>query len=175
MFGKSIELGPSYPAYTNLGNLFYGQRRYREAAQAYNQALQLNSKDFRMWGSRAQALRHSGVSKSESDAAFRRAAALGEESLRVEPDDALTLSLLGVYRAALGERAAALSRLDQALTNSHAGRDVFENAAIAFSLLGDPEKALQWTQRALDAGYAWKQLEQDPELDAVLKNPGLRQ
>src|ERR1019366_5392511 len=50
---KSIALGPSYQAFTNLGYLYIQQQKYAEAADAEEKALQLNDKDYPVWGNLA--------------------------------------------------------------------------------------------------------------------------
>ena len=46
---QSLQITPTYDAYSNLGYLYYVQKRYGEAVQAYNDALALNDKDWRVW------------------------------------------------------------------------------------------------------------------------------
>src|SRR5262249_5125987 len=46
---KSIQLSPSYAAYSNLGNIYYRQLKPAQAAPIFEKALALNDKDFRTW------------------------------------------------------------------------------------------------------------------------------
>ena len=46
---KSIELAPSYPAYANLGQLYYTEKRYSESAAMTEKALQLNDQNYLVW------------------------------------------------------------------------------------------------------------------------------
>ena len=43
---KSIELGPSYPAYTNLAYLYMSEKRYAESVVMSQKALQMNDQNY---------------------------------------------------------------------------------------------------------------------------------
>ena len=82
----------------NLGNIYYGEGEFSRAAAAYDKALQMNSRDFRIWGTRAHALRLASAPSTQVKEAYSRAIALGEEALRVNARDAKTLSLIGTVQ-----------------------------------------------------------------------------
>ena len=46
---QSINLHPSYPAYSNLGSVYLAQQRYADAAAATEKALALNDRDYQVW------------------------------------------------------------------------------------------------------------------------------
>ena len=53
MLRKSIELEPSYGAHANLGYLYTQEQKFAEAAAATEKALQMNDKDYVVWGNLA--------------------------------------------------------------------------------------------------------------------------
>ena len=55
MFERSIEIKPNYGAYSNLGILYYQERRYADAARMYEKALDLGDYDYLVWGNLALA------------------------------------------------------------------------------------------------------------------------
>ena len=173
-FRRSIEVSPSYAAWLNLGNLLYSRRDFKGAADSYGRALQLNGRDFRTWGSLAQALRLSGGSSADVSAAYRRAIALAEEMQRVSPGQPRTTSLLAIYCAALGHSAAALHHLAGALAAGGSDRDVLIDAAIAYGLLGRRQDAVMWAERALAAGEPWTDLREDPDLESLIRSGALK-
>jgi serine/threonine-protein kinase len=174
MYRRSIALDPVYPAFNNLAALDYAQRNFRESAEMYRKALDLSGKDFIIWGSLGQALLHSGAARAEVENSLRRAMALGEQQLQVHPDDVETLGLLALYHGLLGEKEAALARVNQAMTKRSVTGAAAEYCAMAYELTGDRANAVRWAQKALDTGYAWKDLETDVEMDQLVRNSALR-
>ncbi len=68
---KSIELSPSYPAYTNLGNLYMIEQRYAESAALMENALKLNDHDYVVWSNLVLAYEWLN-NKDKAEAARRR-------------------------------------------------------------------------------------------------------
>src|SRR4029077_11913950 len=54
-FQKSLQLSPTYAAYSNLGFLYLNQGRYVESAEALRKALELNDQDWRVWANLLEA------------------------------------------------------------------------------------------------------------------------
>ena len=158
----------------NLAGLYYQQRDFRGAAATYGKSLELNGNDYKVFGSRGQSLLYSGAPRAEAENSLRRAITLGEAQLQMHPDDAETVGLLAVYRALLGDKAAAQVRVNQAINQSGVTGRVAEYCAIAYELGGDRANALRWAQKALDTGYAWKELEGDVEMDQLSRSSNLR-
>src|SRR5262249_33509763 len=81
---KSIELSPSYPAYANLGILYAQEKRYSLAAEATEKALQLNNKNYLVWGNLVIA--YEWLNQTDKAAAAReRQFTLIEANLKVKP------------------------------------------------------------------------------------------
>jgi serine/threonine-protein kinase len=173
MLERSLTLDPTYQAHVNLGNLYYGEGQFGLAAKAYDKALQMNSRDFRVWGMKAHALRL-GASKSEAKEAYRRAIDLGEEALRVNSAQPRAASLVAVYYACSGDRVRALAGLQTALAAGASDPEVLQDAATAYELLGDRQAAVRWAQRALDAGQPWNNLQNDRDLRNLMRSGELR-
>jgi serine/threonine-protein kinase len=166
---KSLELNPSYAAFSNLGNIYYLQSQFRDAAAAYDSALKLNDKDFRLWGARGQALEKSGADTAEVQAAFRRALEGAEQALRVKSDAARTLSLMALYQARLGEKENAKKQITQALVNPGGDYNVLTDAALVYEALGLRNEAMRWIRKALDQGYSWEEFRTDPDFAGLAK------
>jgi tetratricopeptide (TPR) repeat protein len=71
---------------------------------------------------------------------------------------------LAGYYVILGEKERALSILEQALTIAPNDWWVLYNHGHAYEQLGEREKALDWIDKALKAGYPRKEIERDPWL-----------
>jgi tetratricopeptide (TPR) repeat protein len=174
MYRRSIQLEPDYRALNNLAVLDYSQRDFREAAEIYRRALELNDKDFIVWGSLGQALLYGGAQRADAQASLRRAVALGEQQLQVHPDDVDTLALLALYQALLGNKTAALAWVNEAMTRSSVTGAAAEYCAMAYEVTGDRANAVRWAQKALDTGYTWKELKGDIEMDQLVRSSTLR-
>jgi serine/threonine-protein kinase len=171
---RSLAIAPTYQAYVNLGNIHYGEGEFSQAAAAYDKALQMNSRDFRIWGTRAHALRLAGAPQSQVTEGYRRAITLGEETLRVNARDAKTLSLMGLYNACVGDRTTALSRLEAALVEGGTDPDVLLDVTTAYELLGERENAAKWGLRALQAGVPWDEFAKDRDLRKLVQSGAVR-
>ena len=151
---KSTRVTPTHDAYSNLGVAYFYQRRFPDAAHAYEQALKLDDRQRSSWGNLADAYYWDGQHRQESLAAYRSAIALGEEELHVNPHDALLLSYLAVYHAMLKERQAAAANLNRALALAPTSAEVHLNAALVASQLDDESAAIRSLRKALGLGIS---------------------
>jgi serine/threonine-protein kinase len=163
-FMRSIEIEPTYRVYSNLGVIEYMEGRYAESAAMVEKALALNDKSYVTWLNLANAYYWMPDKRDEAYDIYRRVTRMAEEQRRLNPRNADLLADLAGYHAILGERARALALLDQALAIAPDHWWVLYNHAHAYEQLGDREKALEWLERALEAGYPRKEMERDPFL-----------
>ena len=170
---KSIALEPSYPAYANLGYLFNQERKYAEAAAATEKALQLNDREYVVWGNLAIA--YGGLKdKEKEDKARARQIALLESAVRDAPRDAYAHSILGLLYAKKKLREKAIPRIQSALALSPDDPNVLENVGEAYEDLGDRAQALEYVEKSLQKGYALAALKNIPELQGLLSDPRFR-
>jgi eukaryotic-like serine/threonine-protein kinase len=170
---KSIALEPSYPAYANLGYLYNQERKYAEAAAATEKALQLNDREYVVWGNLAIA--YGGLKDREKeDKARGRQIALLESAVRDAPRDAYAHSILGLLYAKKKLREKAIPRIQSALALSPDDPNVLENVGEACEDLGDRAQALTYIEKSLQKGYALAALKNIPELQGLLSDPRFR-
>jgi len=170
---KSIELSPSYGAYANLGMLLYREHRYREAVEATQQALKLNSADYYVWDNLRSAF------EWLHDEAGAQSAASSEkplllDSLKLHPQDANADSDYADISAKYGPRDQADPRIRTALALSPNDPNILEAAAVTYENLGDRKIAVRYMNEAFSKGYTWQQSLEDPEAQSLLKDPGIR-
>jgi len=149
---QSARITPIQDAYSNLGTAYFYQRRFPEASWAYEKAVKLDDRQRSSWGNLADAYYWYAGHRQDSVAAYRRAIALGEEELHVNPRDALLLSYLAVYHAMLQEKQLAWANLNQALALDSAQAEVQLNAALVANQLEDQSTAMRSLRKARDAG-----------------------
>jgi serine/threonine-protein kinase len=172
-YRKAIRIAPSYAAYLNLGNIYYKQNQYPEAAQNYEQALKLNDKDYRLWHNLELADLWLGRD-DEAVAARRRELPLLEETAKLRPQDAGVQSSLGLLYAQLGQRDKANPRLQTAAALAPKDSSVMSSIGEAYEALGERGKAIEWIAKALETGYSFDTLKQSPGVRAILTDPNFK-
>ena len=172
-FRKSLELAPNYEAYTNLGYLYFTQKRYHEAIQQYRQAAALNDKDWRVWANLMISYQwlndqaNLGLARAKAQAGI-------EQLLAIRPQDAHAHSILGLYYAQENLRDKALSQVHTALALEPKNGDILGNVAETFETLGDRKQAIEYARASMATDYGLKGLETRPGLRAVLADPNFR-
>ena len=106
---------------------------------------------------------------------FKAAKSLLDDAVRSMPNDPIIISLQGVFHALTGSPLQALRCMNKALANprsfGHAHHTSYQIACIN-SLLGRPEAALEWLEKAVDTGFAcWPFFLRDVCLENLRKLP----
>jgi serine/threonine protein kinase/tetratricopeptide (TPR) repeat protein len=170
---KSIELGPSYPAYANLGFLYETEKRYTESAAACEKALQLNDHDFLIWANLAAA--YDGLNDSAKAAAARdKELPLLEHAVEANPREASAQARLALLYAQEKLRDKALARVQTALALAPDNSDVLENVAAAYEVLGDRQRAIEYLEKGVQNGSSLAALKDDPVVGRVISDPNFR-
>ena len=170
MYRKSIALDPSYGAFANLGYLYLQEKKYAEAADIEQKALQLNDRDYLVWGNLAFA--YEGLQdKDKAGKARDRELALLEQTAQANPRDAVAQSILGLLYAKKKLREEAVSHIQSALALSPDDANVLENVGEAYEDLGDRKQALQYIEKSLQKGYSLADLKSIPDLEGLLSDP----
>jgi eukaryotic-like serine/threonine-protein kinase len=171
---QSIELQPSYAAYTNLGVLYYRQRRWVESAAVTKKALEINRNDWRAWSNLVIAYEWMNR-KAEADEASRNELARLEEIAKVRPDDDEVQVELGLLysKGPLQEKAVPL--IEAALARAPDDPSVLARAGEAYENLGNRDAALALVKKALAQGWTLQQLENDPGQRQLLLDSRFRE
>jgi len=173
MLRKSIALEPTYPAYANLGYLYLQERKYAEAATATEKALQLNDKEYVVWGTLTTA--YEGLKDKEKEGQARdRQIVLLERAALDTPRDAMVQSRLGVLYAKKKLHEKAISRIQSALALSPDDSNVLATIGVAYEDLGDRAQALQYIEKSLQKGYDLADLKNTPDLQGLLSDPSFK-
>jgi Flp pilus assembly protein TadD len=151
----SIALEPAAATLTNLGLLKYQAGDYAAAVDLRRQATVLDPQDFRTWGNLGDALRADPrASAADVHKAYEQAAARAEAYLKVQPNDASAVALLGLYQVVLGDAAGARMLIKRAESLPGQPGEVALQNAETLALLGDIEPARQRLAVARAAGIA---------------------
>jgi eukaryotic-like serine/threonine-protein kinase len=172
---SSVRIHPSQDAYANLGAAYLYLRRFAEASQACEEAVKLDEGEYSVWGNLGDAYYWEPGRRDQSKAAYRKAIALAEERLHVNPQDGNLLSFLAVFHAMLQEKPAATAGMSKALALAPADVEVRFNAAIIASQFGNREETLSWLRKALDSGLPISRVRDSPNFDYLHSHPQFQQ
>ena len=167
---RSISIRPTAANYSNLGVAYFFLRRFPEAARAYEQATQLNERDYEVWGNLGEAHYWTG-DRAASRRAYERAIALANDALKVNPRDAALHALLANYHAFLAQKPEALGHLRTALKIAPADPEVLYTAALVHTHSGDRGAALSYLEKAFAAGVRPSRVRDNPLFDELRKDP----
>lgn len=171
---RSVALRPSAAAYSNLGIVYFYLRRFGEAARAQEQALKIDDHDYLMWGNLAETYYWGGGGREKAAAAYRRALALAEERLKVNPREAAALGQVALCNAMLGNTPAAEQWLQRALALAPADPDLQLKGAMIESKFGHPDRATVFLEKALATGASPGVVRNTPNFDELVKSEPLQ-
>jgi eukaryotic-like serine/threonine-protein kinase len=168
---RSIDLLPSGEAYTNLGTALFWLGQYRQAADAYSHAIDLNPQRAMLWRNLGDAYQMLPGMNEKAKAAWRKAAELTTALVEVNPNNLDELINLGLYKAKLGDNEAALSSLRRASSlRSPTVEQVFQEALV-YELVGKRDAALRLLAECVRKGYSSADILHAPELQNLRKDP----
>jgi len=171
---RSIELQPSYAAYTNLGALYYRERRWAESVAMTRKAVEINANDWRAWSNLGLAYEWLNR-RSEADKAYRKELTRLEEIAKVRADDAEVQAEIGLLYSKWRRREKAVPLIEAALARSSEDPGILISASEVYENLGDRTRALDMVKQALAKGWPVADLENDPGQRNLLLDPRLRE
>lgn len=171
---RNVELSPSKTAFSNLGLAEYYAGNYGAAADMQRKAIRLAPEDPTAHGYLGNALAELPGSEVESRTSYERAVSLGENRLRVNPQDTELMSELSLYLAAVGRQDEAEALIQKVLTISPDLPDGFYYAAKVAIFGGDLDVAQEYLERALDLGYSGRLAAADPQIRPIRDFPRIR-
>jgi serine/threonine-protein kinase len=163
-------LVPYGPALSNLGVLQFRAREYAAAADTYEKAARVSERDARIWRNLAAASYLAPGRRERAMEAFRKAAALFEEELKIDPTNAQTLVFAADCYSMLGERERARTLVAEGLKGNLAPIDI-DVAAGVYEQIGDRAAALGQVKAALAAGIEPETFEKSPTFEKLTKDP----
>jgi len=169
---KSIEIQASYFAFSNLGIVYYQQRRWGDAAAMWNKALQLNRSDFRVWANLA--LAYDGWIRNRKPkmpiAKNCRGSSLWRSSSRTNPLSSVNWagSIPGSICVPRPWRSSAPR------SHVHPTIELLSCAGETYNTLGDHQQAVAYLAGALENGLPLIEVQQSPSLHKLLAEPKLQ-
>jgi TolB-like protein/Flp pilus assembly protein TadD/DNA-binding winged helix-turn-helix (wHTH) protein len=174
-FERSLALEPTRSAYSNLGTVYYFLGRYGDAARMFSRATELATEDHRVWGNLADALWQLDTGRPQAQTDYRRAIALAQRSVEVNPKDAESWIQLAYYSARVGDAERAGRYAARALALGSDDMFVHYYAALIAMEQHNAAAALDSLSRAVRLGYPAQLVRAAPDFTSLRNEPRFRQ
>jgi len=170
---KSIELASSYPAFANLGFVYFLQGHYSEAAEMTEKALQLNDQNYLVWRNLAED--YLWAKKPEkAAAAHQRELELLKKAVDTHPKDSELLSELATLYAHGHDADRAQTMVKKAISLSPDSGTILMNAAEVSEQLGNRAEGIQYAEQGIRKGFSLDDLKKRYALQALLADPNFK-
>jgi serine/threonine-protein kinase len=153
MYERSIEIKPTYGGYMNLGTLNFQEKRFKNAARAYEEALKLNDKEYRIWKFLAACYGQIPDERQKLEEAEKRALELEEALLKINPEDPMLLAQLTMSYVEFHQPEKAAECLEKAVSLKPTSGDVLYQIAEGYEALGKRDDALTYLEEAIKRGF----------------------
>ncbi|HUR80153.1 MAG TPA: tetratricopeptide repeat protein, partial [Thermoanaerobaculia bacterium] len=173
-YQKALALQPTAVGFSNLGALEFSLGRYSDARLSFMHATELAPSDHVMWANLGDACRFVPGKESEASAAYERAIHAAEGTLQINPNDANARSVVALCLARTGKGEEGQREIRRALELDPTNTNVLYRAAVIALLRGNSDAAVSWIERAVANGYPTRELQSDPELEALRALPSFR-
>ena len=164
-FSNAMELDERNPEFVlNRGEVFLGQRQYGRAIDDFSAVLALTPRSAAAYAGRAKAYQGSG--------GHDKAVADFTKLLELEPNSVAALYGMGVSAKAGRHDEQAIEAFDRVLKIEPKHADASYQKAGIYARTKKIDAACVWLDIAVGDGYRdWDALKNDPDFDAVRKNP----
>jgi len=172
VFEDQVRVDPNDgDVYSNLGTCFLLLQRYAEAVAPMEKAVALKPNSHDLWRNLGDAYQFAPGQKGKADGAYRRALELGRRQLAINPKDSETMASVALYDAHLNNRAEAIQLVERSMKMAPANNEIFFTAALVYEILGEHSASLQALRSAYEKGHPLDDIEREPELAALRKDP----
>ena len=173
---RSISLLPNAGAFSNLGTLYFGEGQYGAALENYQQALELDDRNYRVWGNLAAVIRQGDVGREgRAEEACRRVVELAQDHLNVNPRSTDAMIRLAACHELLDDEDQARVMLRRAADEAPDNPIVLFHVGHIYEDLGDREQAVRRISSALERGFPVRELEGAPGLADLRQDPRIQE
>jgi tetratricopeptide (TPR) repeat protein len=163
---QSESINPGREALSNIGTGYYYLRDFDMAQVMYEQAIEAAPKDHRLWGNLADTQRMANLGEAAAES-YWKAIDLAMGEYVINDSDAVNLSRLAVYHAALGNRSEAREFLRLAQESGAGDPYVLYDMVVTWLLLDSPSEASGFYKELEDSGFPKSILDAEPMFDAL--------
>ena len=172
-FETAIQLNPKlFEAYYFYARDCLAQGKLAKSAQLFEKASEVRPEDYQAPLLLRQVLIGMGASRNVTDQTLKKALKVVEKHLELNPDDARAHYLGGSALIEMGQTEKGLQWTRRALEIDPDEPATLYNVACSHSIAGASDEALDFLERAIDAGFGYKEwLENDSDFDTIRENP----
>jgi TolB-like protein/tetratricopeptide (TPR) repeat protein len=172
---QAIAIRPGRSVYSNTGTMYFFLGEYDKAADRYALAANFAPNDYIVWSNLGDAYYFGESFEQVADVTYKRALALVEQQLSVNPDDAEVTSFAAYLNARLGNREKALELNARAREKASDNMYVYYNGALVHAQFGQTDEALEALERAVALDYQVDLLPLDPAFEGLRAEPRFKQ
>ena len=169
-YQRALQIQPYWTTYSNLGTAYFFLKQYKDAADAYGKAVQLNANDLTTMENLGDAYRWSGQ-KDSANTTYQKAIALGYKLLQTNPQDSDTMSQLALSYAKIGDAQKATEFIRRARTIDKNNVMYIYYEAEVNAIVGRSNDAVKLLRTAFEKHYPVEYAQNDPELNGLQKLP----
>jgi Flp pilus assembly protein TadD len=148
---------------SNLATLYFFEGDYAKATILYTEALEREPENTMFTINLADTIWHQ-LGSETATAMFENVIKLGHRYLQINANDSEVLSCLMVAFGSIGNQTDLESTLNALLQLSDEDPQVYYDAAVAYSRLGNKELSTQHAIKARELGYPSALIQADPDL-----------
>lgn len=169
---KALAISPTFVSYLNLATLYYyHEGRYADAAVLYRKALDLNDKDYSLWGNFATATYWAPGERAKSTALFNIAIDKAKKRLdEFDGEDHEALSQLATYLVMVGDQEGGFNAIQRAYQMASTDGRVLMRLGFIYERMGNRAEAIDWIEKALVNGYPMNNIEGDPGFESLRRD-----
>ncbi len=158
---------PTRLTFLNYGNSLYYAGDYEESVAIYEQAIEMDASDHRVWGNLGQSLRFVPGRVEEAVGAWENAARLAEGNLETNPNNAETLGHLAATYARLEKLELSERTLERVTELGWENPNISFFVALTHYLNGRNDEALRELERAVLLGFPPTLIAWDPDFQSL--------
>ena len=171
-FAQAIQLNPKlFDPYYEYGRICRMQGKHDQAAKLFEKALQVRPEDYEVALFLVSAYEDVNM-ESKAEEANQLALDIVRKHLELYPDDDRALQLGAISLVRADKQDEAIEWIEQAVSINPNELAVLYNAACVYSRVGKIDKAIDYFERLIEAGYPSREwIENDSDLDAIRNHP----
>ena len=173
-YRQAVQILPSPTAYSGMGTVYFFTGRHTEAIAMFERAIGLAPDDPRVWRNLADVQRWIPGMKGTSAESFDRAIDLLRQRISTDSEDPEHWADLALCLSKRGRTSESLDAMRRALAIAPTNINCLACAITVYEVAGDRDRSLEYLEIVLRAGYGKVELERDPELEDLRREPKAR-
>jgi adenylate cyclase len=171
-FKRAIQLNPKlFVAYYYYGRMLRSLGKHEKAVIQFKKATEIEPNNYQPWMFFYSAYKNLNL-ETEMLKARKQAIKVVRKHLDFNPDDARALYLGAIALVDENERTEGILWLEKSISINPEEISVLYNAACLYSILKETDKALNYLDKAVKAGFASRNwLDNDSDLDNIRNHP----